>query len=456
MIFLLIALFLATAGLTAAVARQAARARAAEAARQAADQARHEAELRVGAERDAREREREHHQQLVAELQRATEEKLKLVAGNREEFTREMRSISAGVLKDTTEQVTRLADQARRAEREAAAGELKARAEEIKQAVAPITEHLRTVQEKVAVLDKEHKGAAAGVGQMVRSVADELAKLRAETGTLVSALKRPQVRGAWGEMALHSCAKAANMIPHIDFHDQRTIGDEATGRLRPDMTVHLPSEAEVVVDSKVPLDAYLAALEAQDETLRDAEIDRHARQVRSHIDKLASKAYHAAVGGSPEFVVCFLPNEAVYCAALDRDPGLLQYGAGKGVLLATPSTLIALLHACAYAWRQETIAESAREIADAARELHRRVGTFLEPFSRLGRQLGSAITAYNEAVGSMDARVLPQLRRIETAGAGSEKQLAEVRPLDTPPRLLTAPEAPPAEDEPARRLPPAA
>src|SRR5689334_11572328 len=258
MIFLLIGLFVLAAGLAAAAARQSARAQAADAARQAADQARQSAELarqhaelRVSAEQDAR----------------------------------------------VSEQVARLAEQARKADREATAGELKARTEEIKQAVAPIAEHLRTVQEKVAVLDKEHKGAAAGVGQMVRSVADELGKLRTETSTLVNALKRPQVRGAWGEMALHSCAKAANMVPHVDFHDQRTIGDEATGRLRPDMTVHLPSEAEVVVDSKVPLDAYLAALEAQDERLRDAELDRHARQVRSHIDKLASKAYHAAVGG---------------------------------------------------------------------------------------------------------------------------------------------------------------
>ena len=382
------------------------------------------------ASRLALDRERSHAQQRLDDLQRATDEKIALVSGNREQLVEQMKAISTDVLRATGDDL-----------RQAALAEMGKRNEEVKRLVEPVTKHLEKVQTQVELLERERKQTMGTVGQMFRTVTENVERLRTETGTLVNALKRPQVRGAWGEMQLRNVVQAANMTPHVDFHDQVTYTDADGSRLRPDMTVHLPADRNVVVDSKVPLDAYLAALELPDgDPARDAELDRHARQLRSHLDTLASKSYHAQLDESPEFVVCFIPNEAIYCAALDRDASLLEHGAGKGVLIATPTTLLALLHAVYFGWRQEKIAESAREIAEAARELHKRVGSFLEPFSKLGRQLGSATNAYNQAVGSLESRVLPQLRRIEEAGASSEKQLEGPTPLDTPARLITAPE----------------
>jgi DNA recombination protein RmuC len=374
---------------------------------------------RVAAERD-------HGRERLADLQRATEEKIALVSGNREQLAEQMKAISADILRTTSKDL-----------REVTAAELGRRTEEIKRVVDPIAKHLEKVHTQVEHLERERKATMGTVGQMFRTVTENVERLRTETGTLVDALKRPQVRGAWGEMQLRNVVQAANMTPHVDFHDQVTYRDADGTRLRPDMTVHLPAGRNVVVDSKVPLDAYLAALELPDGA-RDVELDRHARQLKTHLDTLASKSYHAQLEASPEFVVCFIPNEAIYCAALDRDPSLLEHGAGKGVLIATPTTLLALLHAVHFGWREERIAESAREIAEAARELHKRVGTFLEPFALVGRQLNSATNAYNKAVGSLESRVLPQLRRIEEAGASSEKGLTGPTPLDTPARLVTA------------------
>jgi DNA recombination protein RmuC len=190
----------------------------------------------------------------------------------------------------------------------------------------------------------------------------------------------------------------------------------------------------------VPLDAYLSALEAADDAARDVQLDRHAAQLRTHLDTLATKAYHAKLERSAEFVVCFLPNEACYVAALDRDPRLLEHGAAKGVLIATPTTLLALLHATHYGWRQAEVEQSALEIAAAGRELHKRCATFLESFSKLGRQLTSATNAYNDSVGSLEGRVLPQLRRFEDLGAKSEKELAGVTAIDAGARVIVVPE----------------
>jgi DNA recombination protein RmuC len=226
----------------------------------------------------------------------------------------------------------------------------------------------------------------------------------------------------------------------VDFHAQASVDGGDDGMLRPDMTVHLPTGRDIVVDSKVPLDAYLTALEAAGDDERDVHLDRHAAQLRSHLDKLATKAYHAKLERSAEFVVCFVPNEACYVAALDRDPRLLEHGAGKGVLIATPTTLLALLHATHYGWRQAEVEQSALEIAAAGRELHKRCATFLESFSKLGRQLASATNAYNDSVGSLEGRVLPQLRRLEQYGAGSEKQLSSPSAIDSAARVVTAPE----------------
>ena len=236
-------------------------------------------------------------------------------------------------------------------------------------------------------------------------------------------------------MQLRNIVKAAGMTAHVDFHEQATLDGGDDGRFRPDLTVHLPTDRDIVVDAKVPLEAYLAALEAPDDDRREAELDRHARQLRAHLDALAAKAYHRRLARSAEFVVCFLPNEACYVAALDRDPGLLQHGADRRVLVATPTTLLALLHATHYGWRQAAVERTAEEVVAAAAELHKRAGTFAEHFARLGRQLDSATTAYNQAVGSFEGRVLPQLRRIEQLdGMALGERVPEPAAIDTAPR----------------------
>jgi DNA recombination protein RmuC len=392
------------------------------------------------AARSLREQVEDSHRHRLADLERATQEKMALLTGGREELRREMQAISSEVLKGAADQLTRTLEAARRVEHEQAKGELRVRATEIKDAVAPIAKHLERVETQVEQLERDRRATHATVRQLFETTAGELSKLRMETGALVSALKRPQVRGSWGEIQLKNVVRVAGMTDHVDFHAQATIDAGDDGALRPDMTVHLPTGRDIVVDSKVPLDAYLTALEAGDDEERDIHLDRHAAQLRSHLDKLATKAYHAKLERSAEFVVCFVPNEACYVAALDRDPRLLEHGAAKGVLIATPTTLLALLHATHYGWRQAEVEESALQIAAAGRALHKRCATFLESFSKLGRQLASATNAYNDSVGSLEGRVLPQLRRLEQHGAGSEKELSAPRAIDSTARAVTAPE----------------
>jgi DNA recombination protein RmuC len=303
--------------------------------------------------------------------------------------------------------------------------------------VHPVQEKLGRMESEIGRLERERRQAQGELAQMVRQLGDGVGTLRAETGNLVTALKRPATRGSWGEIQLRNVVEMAGMVSHCDFVEQTTLQSDG-GPLRPDMLVRLPGGKVVVVDSKVPLDAYLSALEAPTDGERERHIARHARQTREHIVKLAAKAYQAQLDSTPEFVVMFVPSDGIYQAALTEDPALIEYGVQQQVLMATPTTLIGLLWAVHYGWRQELIAESAREIADSARELHRRLGRFVEPLAKVGRQLDSAVSAYNEAVGSFDHRVVPQVRRIEQAGASSEREVEPPRALDTVARTLTA------------------
>jgi DNA recombination protein RmuC len=269
---------------------------------------------------------------------------------------------------------------------------------------------------------------------MVRALSAGTDTLRKETGELVSALKRPETRGSWGEIQLRRVVELAGMVAHCDFIEQSTIHTDDGHSLRPDLLVRLPGGKTIVVDSKVPLDAYLAAIEAGegDRPQRALDLARHARQTRDHIAKLASKGYQRQFDSTPELVVMFVPSDGIYQAALAEDPALIEYGVAQQVLMATPTTLIGLLRAVHYGWRQEQIAESAREIAESARELHRRLGPFAEHLAKTGRQLDSAVNAYNKAVGSFDHKLVPQIRHIERAGV-----VASERPIDAPPAIET-------------------
>src|ERR1700726_2262819 len=341
-----------------------------------------------------------------------------LLKASRERRRNELRSISVDVLRETGESFAQRLEQVRRTEEERAAGEMSRRAEEIKGIVRPVEEKLGRMESEIGRLERERRQAQGELAQMLRQLGDGVGTLRQETGNLVSALKRPSTRGAWGEIQLRNAVEMAGMVAHCDFLEQATLRS-ADGVLRPDMLVRLPGGKFVVVDSKVPLDAYLAALEATVDRDREAHIANHARQTREHIAKLAAKGYQEQLEATPEFVVMFVPSDGIYQAALAQDPALIEYGIAQQVLLATPTTLIGLLWAVHYGWRQELIAQSAREIAESARELHRRLARFAEPFAKVGRQLESAVGAYNEAVGSYEHRVVPQLRRIEDAGASS-------------------------------------
>lgn len=368
-----------------------------------------------------------------------------LVRPNRRRMRDELKSISVDVLAQTGESLAqRLADQ-RRAEEERSSGEMAKRAEQIKGLVQPVQEKLGRMEGEIGRLERERRQAHGELAQMVRMLGDGVGSLRQETGNLVSALKRPATRGSWGEIQLRNVVEMAGMLAHCDFLEQSTIKTDG-GSLRPDMLVRLPGGKLIVVDSKVPLDAYLSALEAASEDERALHLARHAKQTREHIAKLAAKGYQGQLDSTPEFVVMFVPSDGIYQAALAEDPALIEYGVQQQILMATPTTLIGLLWAAHHGWREERIAESAREIAESARELHRRLGRFVEPLAKVGRQLDSAITAYNEAVGSFDHRVIPQVRRIEEAGASSDREVLAPPAVETTARGVTARLAPAERD----------
>ena len=355
----------------------------------------------------------------------------------RERMRDELKAISSDVLAHTGESLARRMEDQRRAEQERTAGEMAKRTEEIRGLVRPVQEKLGRMESEIGRLERERREAQGELAQMLRQLGEGVGTLRQETGNLVSALKRPSTRGSWGEIQLRNVVEMAGMVDHCDFLEQSTLEGEQ-GSLRPDMLVRLPGGKLVVVDSKVPLDAYLSALEAGGEEERERQLGRHARQTREHISKLAAKGYSGQLDCTPEFVVMFVPSDGIYQAALAADPGLIEHGVQQHVLLATPTTLIGLLWAVHYGWRQELIAQSAREIADAARELHRRLGRFSEPLAKLGRQLDSAVGAYNEAVGSFEHRVAPQVRRIEALGASSEREVLAPGAVESGARPLTA------------------
>jgi DNA recombination protein RmuC len=379
--------------------------------------------------------------QTTAEQQRlrlaAAEERVDLVRGDRAQVRRDVQAISADALKKTGEALARENAAQRLADQERAAGELSKRTEEIKRIVEPIGVKLGQMEGKVDQLDRQRREAEGRLGETLRSLNVGIEGLAAQAGSLSSALRRPAMRGSWGEIQLRNVIEMAGMVEHCDFTSQTTVHTD-DGRLRPDVLVRLPGDKLVVVDSKVPLDAFLTAQEAKTDEERDGALAHHARQTREHITKLASKGYQSQFDTTPELVVMFVSSEGIYHAALAADPALLEYGVRQQVLPATPTTLIGLLRAIHYGWRQELIAESAREIAETGRELHRRLAIFTEePLAKLGRQLGSAVTAYNDAVGSFDRRVVPQLRRIEAAGAASSRQSAEIDAVEELPRRLT-------------------
>jgi DNA recombination protein RmuC len=308
----------------------------------------------------------------------------------------------------------------------------------------PIKETLTRFDLQAQALEQKRLSAVSEIDRALRTVSDGQERLRKETGNLVTALRAPHVRGRWGEIQLKRVVELAGMIPHCDFQEQATTRDGDGALLIPDLVVNLPGGKRVVVDAKAPLAAYLDALEAEDEPTRKTHVQLHARQVREHIGRLAAKRYWQQFEPAPEFVIMFLPDETFFRVACEADPSLLELGPESGVLASSPTTLIGLLKVFAYAWQQETIAEDARDIAALGRELYERLGVFASHFSKVGRALGTAVSAYNDATGSLERRLLVTARKFEEHGAASG-ELGDVESLEKTPVPLTATELTRAE-----------
>ncbi len=312
---------------------------------------------------------------------------------------------------------------------------------------ASIREGLERMGEQLAALDRERASSHAALHEHLRLMGEGQKLLADETETLVRALRAPQVRGQWGEMQLRRVVELAGMLEHCDFVEQATVSS-ADGRLRPDLIVHLPGHKAVVVDSKAPLQAYLDAAEETDEAKRGAFLDQHARQVRTHIEQLAGKDYANELTEAPDFVVLFLPGEAFFSEACRRDPGLIEYAVSKGVIPASPTTLITILKAVAYGWTQERIGENAERIRDLGIELYDRLRTTAAHLDTLRRSLAKSVESYNSAVGSLESRVLPTARKLRELGAASGEEMAVLEPVVTTPRALVAPELSAEPDRP--------
>jgi len=303
----------------------------------------------------------------------------------------------------------------------------------VAEAVAPLRESLARYEARVSDLERDRVGAYESLREQVRSMTAVSGELRTETRQLVAALRAPQVRGRWGEHQLRRIVEAAGMLDHCDF-DEQVSGRTDAGGVRPDLVVRLHGGRQVVVDAKVPFDAYLGAMEAREEESRNERLLHHARQVRAHVDQLSAKAYWEAFEPTPEFVVLFLPADPFLDAALQRDPTLLEHAFTRNVVLATPSTLVALLRTIAYAWRQEALARNAMTVHTLARELYGRLSTMGDHLAKVGTSLSGSVTAYNRAVGSLEARVLVSARKLAELGVSGAD-------LPTPPQVEVAPRA---------------
>ncbi|MDA7672580.1 DNA recombination protein RmuC, partial [Akkermansiaceae bacterium] len=358
-------------------------------------------------------------------------------------FTDTFKALSSDSLKVSQQQFLQLAKSTFQTEQKEAQGELSKREQAVAHLVKPVAESLDKMQSRIGEIEKAREGAYATLKEQVTQLHSSQLGLQKETSQLVKALRQPTGRGQWGEMQLQRVVEMAGMQQHCDFTTQTTTTTDEGKKLRPDLIVNLPGGKKIVVDSKTPMAAYLDALEADNDDERAAHLVRHAAQVSTHIRQLASKNYQAQFQPAPEFVVLFLPSESFFSAALTQDSSLLEQGVDQNVILATPTTLIALLRSVSYGWRQEALAENARKISDVGRELHKRLATFSAHLSKVGRALDTSVKSYNSAVSSLETRVLPSARKFENLEAAESNTLLEapanVASLATQPRGAEVP-----------------
>lgn len=370
----------------------------------------------------------------------AADEKLRLLEQARQQLGEAFRALSAEALKSNNQAFLDLARQSLAAQQEAAKGELEARRQAVDALVKPIAEALEKLGAQTQALEQARAVAYASLTEQVKGLLGAQQELKSETLRLVTALRRPEVRGRWGEMQLKRVVEMAGMQAHCDFYEQES-GEAEGRRQRPDMLVRLPAGKSVVIDAKAPVAAFLEAVEAQGESERRHHLERFARHVREHVQALGAKAYWEQFQPAPEFVVLFLPGESFFSAALEQDPSLIEYAGEHKVILATPTTLIALLKAVYYGWRQEALAENARQISELGAQLYERLAKLAEHWNAVGKGLASATEAYNKATGSLETRVLVAARRFEALHAApAGREIVTPGPVEQTPSSLQAPE----------------
>jgi DNA recombination protein RmuC len=383
---------------------------------------------------------RRNHQELFARESRNAEERLKFLQDTTEQLKSQFEALAASALQNNSANFLQLAKSTLETQQAQAAGDLAQREQAVKTLVEPIAQSLAGMNQQIQVLEQKRSEAYGTLSTQVQSLMETQRALQTETGNLVKALREPQARGRWGELQLRKVLELAGMLEHCDFLEQETATTSG-GRFRPDVIVKLPGDKNIVIDAKAPITAYLSALDAQDDAARHAGIADHARQVRHHIDSLSTKSYWAQFQPTPEFVVLFLPGEVFFRAALDGDFELIEYGISRRVIVTSPTTLIALLKAVAHGWNEKNLAESARRISDAGKDLYKRLCTMTGYMDELGKRLGGAVKAYDEMLRSMERRVFPLARRFPELDRSLPAQsLPELDPLDKTPFELQAPD----------------
>lgn len=370
------------------------------------------------------------------EERKALEEKLALVENAERKLSDAFKALSIDVLKSSNQSFLELAKETLAKYQEAAITDLDSRQRAISDIVAPLKESLQQVYERTREIENARISAYASITEQLKSLSATQLILQTETANLVNALRTPTVRGRWGEIQLRRVVEIAGMLEYCDFIEQGSIATEE-GRLRPDMTIRLPNNRNIVVDSKTPLNAYLEALEAPNEELRSAKLKDHARQVRVHLLKLGKKEYWDQFNTTPEFAVLFMPGESFFSAALQHDPGLIEFGVEQRVILATPTTLIALLKAVAYGWRQARLTESAQEISRLGKLLYERISVFTKHFAEVGKMLNQTVEHYNKAAGSLEGRVIVTARKFKEFGVSTKDDIAPLESIDRTTRELS-------------------